>query len=95
MAAYFIVDLDVSNPKDLESYRRDVPATIEKYGGRFLVRGGAFEVLEGNWVPKRMVVIAFPTMQALKQWYASEDYRPLMVQRKSASSANSVAVEGV
>ena len=95
MAAYFIVDLDVRNPKDLEGYRRDVPATIEKYGGRFLVRGGAFEVLEGSWVPKRLVVLAFPTMQALKQWHASEDYRPLMVQRKSASSANAVAVEGV
>jgi uncharacterized protein (DUF1330 family) len=95
MAAYVIVDLDVKNDSALESYHRAVPATIEKYGGRFLVRGGAFDVLEGEWTPKRVVLLEFPTMAALKRWYHSEDYRPLLQQRLANASADLIAVEGL
>ena len=95
MAAYLIVDLDVKDQAALESYRRAVPATIEKYGGRFLVRGGAFEVLEGDWTPKRVVVLEFPSMDALQRWYRSDEYKPLLAERQRHSKANLIAVEGV
>jgi uncharacterized protein (DUF1330 family) len=95
MAAYLIVDLEVQDEAAFDAYRRAVPATIEKYGGRFLVRGGAVTSLEGHWSPKRMVVLEFPSMDALQRWYRSEDYRPLLAERQAASSADMIAVEGV
>jgi uncharacterized protein (DUF1330 family) len=57
MSAYVIVDIDVHDAPGLEEYRKQVPATIAKYGGRFVVRGGKFETLEGHWQPKRLVVL--------------------------------------
>ena len=95
MAAYLVVDLDVKDAGALESYRRQVPATIAKYGGRFIVRGGAFEVLEGNWTPKRVVVLEFPSMDALKRWYRSDDYKPLIAERQRHSKGDIIAVDGV
>jgi uncharacterized protein (DUF1330 family) len=95
MSAYLIVDLDVKDPQAFERYRREVPAVIEKYGGRYLVRGGACDTLEGEWTPKRVVVLEFPTMAALKRWYHSEDYRPLLQQRLAGASADVIAVDGI
>lgn len=95
MAAYLIVDIEVNKPEALETYRREVPAIVAKYEGRYLVQGGAFEVLEGSWTPKTVVMLEFPTMEALKRWYDSPEYRPFIAQRKSASVASVVAVEGV
>jgi len=95
MAAYLIVDLDVKNPAGYDDYRREVPATVAKYGGRFVVRGGAMEVLEGDWNPKRVVVLEFPSMDALKRWYHSDDYKPLIALRQKHSTGNLIAVEGV
>ena len=95
MAAYVIVDLDVKNDAALESYRRAVPGTVAKYGGRFLVRGGAYEVLEGSWQPKRVVVLEFPSMDALRRWYRSDDYKPLLADRLRHAEADLIAVEGV
>jgi len=95
MAAYVIVDLDVKNAAALENYRAKVPDTIAKYGGRFLVRGGAHEVIEGNWRPKRVVVLEFPSMDALKRWYNSPDYKPLIAERKAAAATDLIAVEGL
>ena len=95
MAAYVIVDLDVKNEAALAAYRRAVPETVAKYGGRFLVRGGASEVLEGNWQPKRVVVLEFPSMDALKRWYRSDDYKPLLADRLRHAGADFIAVEGV
>jgi uncharacterized protein (DUF1330 family) len=95
MAAYLIVDLEVKNPAGYDDYRRQVPATLAKYGGRFVVRGGACEALEGNWTPNRVVVVEFPSMEALKRWYHSEDYKPLIELRQSHSAGNVIAVEGL
>lgn len=95
MAAYAIVDLDVKNADALANYRREVPTTVAKYGGRFLVRGGASVVLEGNWTPKRVVVLEFPSMDALQRWYRSDDYKPLLADRLRHSTANFIAVDGV
>jgi uncharacterized protein (DUF1330 family) len=95
MAAYAIVDLDVKDAEALADYRRDVPATVAKYGGRFLARGGATVVLEGSWKPKRVVVLEFPSMDALQRWYRSDDYKPLLADRLRHSTANFIAVDGV
>ena len=72
-----------------------VVPTIEKYGGRYLVRGGRTEVLEGNWQPKRVVVLEFASADKARQWYESEDYRPARAIRMKASSGNVILVEGV
>ena len=94
MAAYLIVDIDVKNAAGYEEYRRQVPTTVAKYGGRFIVRGGTSETLEGDWSPKRVVVVEFPTMEALKRWYNSAEYRPLIALRQSHSAGDVIAVEG-
>ena len=95
MAAYVIADITVHDPETYEEYRRQVPAVIEKYGGRYLVRGGAFEVFEGDWQPSRRIILEFPDMDALRQWYGSDDYQVLLKLRQSAARTNLVAVEGV
>jgi uncharacterized protein (DUF1330 family) len=95
MSAYLIVDIDVRDAAGLEEYRNRVPATLTKYGGRFIVRGGKFQKLEGTWDPKRLVLIEFPSIEQAKQWYDSEEYRPLKAMRLKASTSNLVLVEGV
>jgi uncharacterized protein (DUF1330 family) len=95
MAACLIVDIDVHDAAGLEEYRRQVPATVAKYGGRFIVRGGAFQALEGSWRPKRLVVLEFPSTEQARRWYDSEDYRPLKAMRLKASTSNLILVDGV
>ena len=94
MAAYVIVDLDVKDQNGFEEYRRAVGPTIAQHGGKAIVRNGRFEVLEGKWTPKSVVILEFPSMEALKGWYNSPEYKPLIAKRQSASVANLVAVEG-
>jgi uncharacterized protein (DUF1330 family) len=95
MSAYFIVDIDIHDAAGLEEYRKQVPATITKYGGRFIVRGGKFEQLEGEWQPKRLVLLEFPSVEQARRWYDSEEYRPLKAMRLKASNSNLILVEGV
>ena len=95
MAAYLIVDIDIRDAAGLQEYRERVPATLTKYGGRFIVRGGKFEKLEGNWEPKRLVLLEFPSVKQAKDWYDSEEYRPLKTMRLKASSSNLILIEGV
>jgi uncharacterized protein (DUF1330 family) len=95
MPAYFIVDIDVTDPTAFEEYRKAVPATVEKYGGKFLVRGGRMEVVEGSWRPKRVVVTEFPSLEQAKRWYDSEEYRALKARRLRTSKGNVILVEGV
>jgi uncharacterized protein (DUF1330 family) len=95
MAAYMIVDIDVQDPKAFETYRKMVVPTIEKYGGKYLVRGGATSVLEGNWQPKRVVVLQFDSVERAREWYDSPEYRPARDIRLKASTGNAVLVEGV
>ena len=94
MPAYFIVDIDVTDPTAFEEYRKAVPATVEKYGGKFLVRGGRMEVVEGSWRPKRVVVTEFPSLEQAKRWYDSEEYREPKAIRLKASKANLIMVDG-
>jgi uncharacterized protein (DUF1330 family) len=95
MTAYIIVDLEVTDPALFEQYRAAVPATISAYGGKYLVRGGAFDVLEGTWQPKRVIVLEFETMARLKEWYGSPDYAPLRSLRAKCAKTNVIAIEGV
>lgn len=94
MTAYLVADVDVVDAKGYDEYRKGVSATVAAYGGRFLVRAGATTVLEGDWVPKRLVVLEFPSMAVLKAWYDSPEYRPLLEMRNRAARSNLVAVEG-
>lgn len=94
MAAYFIVDIDIKDTDGMQEYREAVPRTIQKYGGRYLVRGGRWEVVEGHWQPRRVVVLEFASVEQAKRRYHSEDYRELKAQRQAASSSNVILVEG-
>ncbi|MDE2360002.1 MAG: DUF1330 domain-containing protein [Betaproteobacteria bacterium] len=94
MAAYLIAQIEVIDQATYDEYRKGVPATIAAHGGRFLVRGGAVEVLEGDFVPRRVVVLEFPDAGALKSWYRSPEYRPLLALRKRAARGSVYMVEG-
>jgi uncharacterized protein (DUF1330 family) len=95
MAAYVIADITVQDAELYEEYRLRVPAVIEKYGGRYLLRGGAFEVFEGEWRPSRLIVLEFPDMDALQRWYQSADYQALLSIRQRAARSNLIAADGV
>jgi uncharacterized protein (DUF1330 family) len=95
MAAYVIAELDITDPAGFEAYRRDVPATIAAYGGRYLVRGGAIEVVEGDWQPPRIAILQFESMAQAKAWYASPEYRALLDVRLRTTNSKLVFVEGV
>ena len=95
MAAYVIADLEVTDPVRYAEYRPRVGATVATYGGRFLVRGGPHEIVEGSWRPPRLVVLEFPSLARAREWYDSEEYRHPMAMRLAASNANLVFVEGV
>jgi uncharacterized protein (DUF1330 family) len=94
MAAYVLVDIEVTDQGAYDDYRRQVPPLVEKYGGKYLVRGGDMEILEGDWTPKRLVVIEFPSIEMAKGFYDSQEYAPLKAMRIGATNSNMVLVEG-
>ena len=95
MSAYVIADVEVLDSAAYEEYRQKVPATIAAFGGRYLVRGGALTVLEGDWSPKRCVILEFPSMAQLKAWYDSPAYVPLRAIRERTTRSKLVMVEGL
>jgi uncharacterized protein (DUF1330 family) len=95
MAAYIIADVEITDPERYAEYIRVVPATIARYGGRFLVRGGDHETLEGTWKPKRVVILEFPSYERAREWWSSEHYRGPRELRQSASTGSLVLVQGV
>ena len=95
MPAYVIVNVTVNDPERYPDYVRQVPATLAPYGGRFLARGGAVEVVEGDWEPKRLVVIEFPSVERARAWYDSPEYAPARQLRWATSEAQLVLVDGV
>ena len=95
MPAYVIADVhEVRDQDALIEYRRRNTDAVANHGGRFVVRGGAIEALEGSWEPLRMVVIEFPDTAAARAWWDSEEYAPLKRMRQDASDTNIVLVEG-
>ncbi len=95
MAAYLIADIEVTDVAGYEEYKQRVPAVIAAFGGRYLVRGGTTEVLEGTWQPKRNAVIEFPSMASLKAFWESADYQPLRELRERSARSTLVAMNGV
>jgi uncharacterized protein (DUF1330 family) len=94
MAAYVIAEIEVTDPAAYEDYRKQVPGVIAKYGGKYVVRGGKVESLEGGWSPKRMAVVEFPSMDQALKFYRSPEYAPLIKIRQKASRGKLIIVEG-
>ena len=95
MPAYVIANVTIQDPERFAQYQRGVPATIESHGGRYLIRGGAFEVAEGDWHPGRVVVLEFPTMEQARAWYHCAEYEELKRLRLESAHTDVVFVEGV
>ncbi|MFP6748720.1 MAG: DUF1330 domain-containing protein [Alphaproteobacteria bacterium] len=95
MTAYMIVDLDVHDPDGFAAYRDEVPALITKHGGEYIVRGGEFEVLEGDWRPHRMVIFRFPNRQAVHDLFADPEYADLKALRHRTAKSNVIVVDGM
>ena len=94
MSAYVIVEVRVTNPDPYAAYRDLAGASVARHGGRFLVRGGAVTPLEGDWKPERFVVIEFPSVDAARAFYVSEDYQDALKVRLANSEGRAFIVEG-
>ncbi len=95
MTAYVIVDIDVQDPTTYKEYAGLAPATVTAHGGKYLARAGRTEKLEGEWVPKRLVILEFPSIERAKEWLDSTDYTPVKKLRHQAAHSNMVVIEGV
>jgi uncharacterized protein (DUF1330 family) len=105
MAAYLIVHRrEITDSEQLKAYADGVQETIDKFGGKVLVRADSFKVLEGEWhsgqkandrLPERITIIEFPDMKRLNAWYGSDDYARLRMIRQNAAVSDVVAVEGI
>ncbi len=95
MAGYIIVDIEVTDPVGYEQYKALAGATVEKYGGEYVVRGGASEVLEGDWRPKRLVILKFESVARAKEWLNSPEYREPRKMRHCTAKSNMIVVEGL
>ena len=95
MSAYVIVEIDVVDPAGYEEYKKQAAATVHAYGGKYIVRGGKAEVLEGDWSPKRIVILQFESMERAKEWLNCEEYREPRKMRHATAKANMIVVEGV
>lgn len=95
MPAYILVDVNITDPEEYEAYRKLTPATITAFGGKFIVRGGAAETLEGDWNPGRFVVLEFPSAEQAKAWWESPEYTAAKAIRYRAASSKMILVEGV
>jgi uncharacterized protein (DUF1330 family) len=95
MPAYVIAHIDVTDPVRYEDYKKMSPVSIQKFGGRFIARGGQTEVLEGTWQPKRLVLLEFPSVEVARRWWASDDYAPAKALRQATSNGDMVIVEGI
>ncbi len=95
MAAYLVTEIEITDPAGYEEYRKGVGATLAAYGGRNLVRpGGKMEVLEGDWVPKRLVILEFPSIAQLKAWYDSPEYQEILPLRLKSTPGTLIVAKG-
>ncbi len=95
MPAYIIVEVAVQDPVRYERYKQLVPPSIAAYGGRFIVRGGAVQALEGAWNPGRLVILEFPSAERARAWWASPDYAEAKALRLATAQSRMILVEGV
>lgn len=94
MAAYVIVQVEVTDWEKFKGYLEKTPHTIEKYGGHYVARGGETVILEGEERAKRVVLIEFPSLQKAKDWYNSEEYQQIKALRAGAATGSLIAIEG-
>ncbi len=94
MSAFIIVQVNVKDPQRYEAYKKMVPPSLEAYGGRFLVRGGAVENLEGEWNPARLVVIEFDDVAKAKAWWDSPEYAEAKALRQATAETEMIVVKG-
>jgi uncharacterized protein (DUF1330 family) len=95
MSAYVIVEIDILDPVGYEEYKKLAAASVEKYGGKYVIRGGTTEVLEGDWDPKRIVVLQFESANRAKEWLSCEEYRDPRKMRHRTAKTNMILVEGM
>jgi uncharacterized protein (DUF1330 family) len=95
MSAYIIFEVDVKHHDRYKQNRDLIQPTLEPFGGKFLIRGGNVERLEGTWTPSRLVVVEFPDLAKAKEWWASDIYRPAKQVRQQTTETNMILVEGV
>jgi uncharacterized protein (DUF1330 family) len=95
MSAYVIVQVDVKDPTRYEDYKKLVPPSLEKFGGRFLVRGGKTHTLEGGWAPKRFVIVEFPSVDRAQAWWDSPEYRAARDLRWATAESQMIIAEGI
>jgi uncharacterized protein (DUF1330 family) len=94
LAAYVIADINVLNRTSYDAYRQNTAVTLAAYGGKFLVRGGNADVIEGDWQPNRLVMIEFEDASKAREWLNSPAYNVLKPIRQSAARTNMILVEG-
>ncbi len=95
MPAYIVVEVNVHNPVEYEDYKKLTPGSLQNFQGKFIVRGGKTETLEGDWSPQRFVMIEFPTLALAKAWWASEEYASAKALRQRTAHSKMIVVEGV
>lgn len=95
MPAYVIVDIEITDPKEYEEYKKHTPGSLVPYDGKFLTRGGVVENLEGDWKPSRLVILAFPSMEKARAWWNSPGYAPAKLIRQRASNTQMIVAEGI
>ncbi len=95
MPAYAILDLDVFDKEKLQDYKNVAPEIIKKFGGKIIVRGGSLDVVEGDWNPKRVVIIEFPSYEVANNWKNSEEYKKATILRKKGAHTKAIIINGV
>jgi uncharacterized protein (DUF1330 family) len=95
MPAYVVVDITVRDRETYERYKQLASSAVAAYGGRYLVRGGATETLEGGWRPSRFVILEFPSVELGRAWWGSQEYGPAKALRQACADTEMVLVEGV
>lgn len=94
MSVYMIIEIEVIDADTYAEYMEKVPATVEKYGGRYIVRGGAVTPLTGGWRPERIIVLEFPSAEQMQRWNFSPEYLELAPLRSRSAKTRAIAVEG-
>jgi uncharacterized protein (DUF1330 family) len=95
MTAYVMVQIAIDDPVVYERYKTLAPPSIAAYGGRYLVRGGPSEILEGTWQPPRLVILEFPTAARARAWWSSPEYAPAKALRQGCARTEMVLIEGI
>ncbi len=95
MAAYVIAQIEITDPVGYEEYKKMAERTVAAYGGRYLVRGGAVETLDGEWDPKRLVMLEFESVERAKEWWSSQEYAIAKELRLQTARSKMILAAGV